>query len=223
MPLLIKQGFVYIAQPPLYQIARKKRVEYVVDDPQLNRILIQLGTEDVRLRNLADHKETAQKPLAEILELLESLDNHIAVQRVELHEKRTAASLDRTDQGRTATAEQVQHFFCETSTDGGRPTDSRVCLTMITLSASTTIASSRTPERRRTASTAASLTRVAAGLTRSMGQSSTFMAAANLRIHAGQQGAEPEWLIVFRPTNQQDAENGGRVRHEALCIHCMRF
>jgi len=76
MPLLIKQGFVYIAQPPLYQIARKKRVEYVEDDPQLNRILIQLGTEDVRLRNLADDKETAQKPLAEILELLESLDKY---------------------------------------------------------------------------------------------------------------------------------------------------
>ena len=32
MPELIKRGFVYIAQPPLYQIARKKRVEYVEDD-----------------------------------------------------------------------------------------------------------------------------------------------------------------------------------------------
>ncbi len=76
MPELVKQGFVYIAQPPLYQIARKKRVEYVDDDAQLNRILIQLGTEDVRLRNLADNKEVADKPLAEILELLESLDKY---------------------------------------------------------------------------------------------------------------------------------------------------
>ncbi len=40
MPELVKQGFVYIAQPPLYQITRKKRVEYVDDDAQLNRILI---------------------------------------------------------------------------------------------------------------------------------------------------------------------------------------
>jgi DNA gyrase subunit B len=76
MPELVKQGFVYIAQPPLYQIARKKRVEYVDDDAQLNRILIQLGTEDVRLRNLADNKEISDKPLAEILELLESLDKY---------------------------------------------------------------------------------------------------------------------------------------------------
>jgi DNA gyrase subunit B len=76
MPQLIKQGFVYIAQPPLYQITRRKRVEYVEDDAQLNRILIQLGTEEVRLRNLADDRELSQKQLAEILELLESLDKY---------------------------------------------------------------------------------------------------------------------------------------------------
>jgi DNA gyrase subunit B len=76
MPQLVKRGFVYIAQPPLYQITRKKRVEYVEDDAQLNRILIQLGTEDVRLRNLADDKELSQKQLAEILECLESLDKY---------------------------------------------------------------------------------------------------------------------------------------------------
>jgi DNA gyrase subunit B len=76
MPELVKRGFVYIAQPPLYQISRKKRVEYVEDDGQLNRILIQIGTEEVRLRNLADEKEVSQKQLAEILELLESLNKY---------------------------------------------------------------------------------------------------------------------------------------------------
>ncbi len=74
MPLLVRQGFVYIAQPPLYQITRKKRVEYVDDDNQLNKILIQLGTEDVQLRNVADGAELNPKQLAEILELLVALD-----------------------------------------------------------------------------------------------------------------------------------------------------
>jgi DNA gyrase subunit B len=74
MPALIKGGFVYIAQPPLYQISRKKRVEYVEDDAQLNKILIQIATDEVRLRNIADGKEMSQSQLAEILELLESLD-----------------------------------------------------------------------------------------------------------------------------------------------------
>src|SRR5207245_9721929 len=76
MTQLVKQGFVYIAQPPLYQISRKKRLEYVDDDPQLNRILIQIGTEEVRLRNLADNRELTQKQLEEILELLEALNKY---------------------------------------------------------------------------------------------------------------------------------------------------
>ncbi len=76
MPQLIKQGYVYIAQPPLYQVKRKKREEYVEDDLQLNRILISLGTEDVRLKNLADDRELSQKQLIEVLELLESLDKY---------------------------------------------------------------------------------------------------------------------------------------------------
>ncbi|MEI7729412.1 MAG: DNA topoisomerase (ATP-hydrolyzing) subunit B [Verrucomicrobiota bacterium] len=76
MPELIKRGFIYIAQPPLYQIARKKRVEYVDDDARLNKILIQLGTEEVRLRNLTNGSELSQKQVAEILDLLETLDKY---------------------------------------------------------------------------------------------------------------------------------------------------
>ncbi len=76
MPELIRRGYVYIAQPPLYQISRKKRVEYVEDDAQLNRILIQLGTEEVRLRHIQTEKELSEKQLSEVLELLEALDKY---------------------------------------------------------------------------------------------------------------------------------------------------
>jgi DNA gyrase subunit B len=73
---LVKKGFVYIAQPPLYSVTRKKRTDYIDDDAQLNRLLIQTGSEEVRLKNLADGKEFTQKQLEEILQLLESLDKH---------------------------------------------------------------------------------------------------------------------------------------------------
>ena len=74
MPELLKQGYVYIAQPPLYKVTRKKRVEYLDDDPQLVKMLLDLGSEDVRLRSLENDREVAKKQLAEILELLQSLD-----------------------------------------------------------------------------------------------------------------------------------------------------
>ncbi|MDB6058540.1 MAG: gyrB [Verrucomicrobiales bacterium] len=77
MTQLVKQGYVYIAQPPLYQIKRKKRIEYVDDDAQMNKILIQLGSEDVRLRDLSTGKELTEKQLEEILALLTTLDKYV--------------------------------------------------------------------------------------------------------------------------------------------------
>src|SRR5437868_6714641 len=73
MTELVRAGKIYIAQPPLYQIKRKKREEYVDDDARLNQILSSLGAEDVRLKNLADEKEFTAAQLKDILESLEKL------------------------------------------------------------------------------------------------------------------------------------------------------
>jgi DNA gyrase subunit B len=74
MPQLLRRGHIFIAQPPLYQIKRKKREEYVDDDVQLNRILISLGAEELKLINFADKKEIPSTQLKEILELLDRLE-----------------------------------------------------------------------------------------------------------------------------------------------------
>ncbi len=74
MPELIKQGHIYIAQPPLYKIKRKKREEYVESDDQMNKILIELGTEDARLYRLKDKKEFNGQQLLAALESLQELE-----------------------------------------------------------------------------------------------------------------------------------------------------
>ena len=43
MPELIKQGYVYLAQPPLYKIEKNKRVWYAYSDEELNNILKEIG------------------------------------------------------------------------------------------------------------------------------------------------------------------------------------
>ncbi|MCC8141210.1 MAG: DNA topoisomerase (ATP-hydrolyzing) subunit B [Lachnospiraceae bacterium] len=43
MPELIRQGYVYLAQPPLYKLEKNKKVWYAYSDEQLNEILEEVG------------------------------------------------------------------------------------------------------------------------------------------------------------------------------------
>ena len=43
MPELIKQGYVYLAQPPLYKLEKNKKVWYAYSDEELNKILQEVG------------------------------------------------------------------------------------------------------------------------------------------------------------------------------------
>jgi DNA gyrase subunit B len=43
MPELIKQGYVYLAMPPLYKVEKNKKVWYAYNDDQLNQIMNEIG------------------------------------------------------------------------------------------------------------------------------------------------------------------------------------
>ena len=73
MPDLVKRGYLYIAQPPLYLVTRKKRSEYVQDNDELNKILIDLGAGEVTLRTVDKSREFTAEELKSILENLSSL------------------------------------------------------------------------------------------------------------------------------------------------------
>ena len=46
MPELIKQGYVYLAQPPLFKIEKNKRVWYVYSEEELNQLLKEIGRDN---------------------------------------------------------------------------------------------------------------------------------------------------------------------------------
>jgi len=71
---LIDRGYVYIAQPPLYKIKRKKREQYVDNDEQLNRILLELGSEDVTLTRLSDQHSFAPAQIDRLVESLAAIE-----------------------------------------------------------------------------------------------------------------------------------------------------
>ena len=47
---LIEEGYVYIAQPPLYKVKKQKKEHYVYSDAQLNTLLDEIGRQGVELQ-----------------------------------------------------------------------------------------------------------------------------------------------------------------------------
>jgi DNA gyrase subunit B len=71
---LIERGYIYIAQPPLYKIKRKRKERYVDSDGELNRILLELGSEDVSLVRAKDSHPFDQEHLSKIVDAFSRLE-----------------------------------------------------------------------------------------------------------------------------------------------------
>ena len=67
MPQLIEGGFLYIAQPPLYKVARGKSEVYLKDQPSLDEYLVQQGIDGAVLR-LGNGAEMAGADLLRVVE-----------------------------------------------------------------------------------------------------------------------------------------------------------
>ena len=78
MPELVKAGYLYIAQPPLYKVTRKKREEYIADDPALNEILISLGSDDVTIRQHQTDEVLESDLLKSVLDNLANLRRFVS-------------------------------------------------------------------------------------------------------------------------------------------------
>lgn len=74
MAQLIEQGHVYIAQPPLYKIKRGKREEYIETEAQMNDLLLELGSEGMKLNSVGKKKAFTDKQLKAVLDVLVELE-----------------------------------------------------------------------------------------------------------------------------------------------------
>ncbi len=74
MKQLIEKGAIFIAQPPLYKVKRKNREEYVDNTEQLDKMLLELGTEEVKITSAREKKEFSGAQLRGLCETLAELD-----------------------------------------------------------------------------------------------------------------------------------------------------
>lgn len=49
MPALVENNFIYIAQPPLYRVARKKQFKYIHSEKEMDDYLLELGQSDLKV------------------------------------------------------------------------------------------------------------------------------------------------------------------------------
>ncbi len=73
MKELVEKNFVYIAQPPLYKIKRGKREEYIETEDEMNKLLLDLGTEGTIL--FKGDKSYPDKQLKALLQLLVEIES----------------------------------------------------------------------------------------------------------------------------------------------------
>lgn len=74
---LIEGGFIYIAQPPLFKVMRGKREEYIDTEKEMNELILELGTDGLKLTKIASKKTFNSTQMKEILAALVELERVI--------------------------------------------------------------------------------------------------------------------------------------------------
>ncbi|MFA5147748.1 MAG: DNA topoisomerase (ATP-hydrolyzing) subunit B [Candidatus Omnitrophota bacterium] len=75
MRALLEKGNIFIAQPPLYKIKRGKREEYIQTEVQMNSMLLELGSEGLKLIRTKEKRTYTDTQLKDILNNLVELED----------------------------------------------------------------------------------------------------------------------------------------------------
>jgi DNA gyrase subunit B len=76
MPELIEKGYVYLAQPPLYKVERRKKSEYVLTDADLTEKLLTLGLDDFEVKG-KDGAVLEKEAAANLMRLLAEIESTV--------------------------------------------------------------------------------------------------------------------------------------------------
>jgi len=111
MPELIERGHLYIAQPPLYKVARGKSVQYVKNEGALEEYLIGQGLEDAALRLASGEVRVGQdmrEVISDALRLRTLIDGlHSRYNRAVVEQAAIAGALNAEAVSDRARAEQL--------------------------------------------------------------------------------------------------------------------
>jgi DNA gyrase subunit B len=74
---LVEQGYVYIAQPPLYKVKRGKREEYIETEEEMNELILDLGIEGAKFSKIKGNRQYNSAQFKDLLGSLTEME-HLA-------------------------------------------------------------------------------------------------------------------------------------------------
>lgn len=75
MHALVENNFVYIAQPPLYRVARKKTFRYIHSEREMDSYLLELGASDIKISHKG--KELSPDEVKDVMSLILEIETFI--------------------------------------------------------------------------------------------------------------------------------------------------
>lgn len=78
MPALIENNFIYIAQPPLYRVTRKKVSQYIHSEKEMDDYLLKLGVSDIRIKRATEENVYSSEQVFVLLSLILEIEGFIA-------------------------------------------------------------------------------------------------------------------------------------------------
>jgi DNA gyrase subunit B len=75
MPALVENHFIYIAQPPLYRVTRKKSSRYIQSEKEMDNYLLELGISDIHLKLRGDTEPLSAERTKEFLDTLLNVES----------------------------------------------------------------------------------------------------------------------------------------------------
>jgi DNA gyrase subunit B len=77
MPALVENGYIYIAQSPLFKVTRKKESHYLTTEAEMDDFLLSLGVKDVEIRKPGGEKSLQDEKRDEIVDLIRDVEHFI--------------------------------------------------------------------------------------------------------------------------------------------------